>query len=381
MNLHDRTAPKPAGRFSLDPERSYTIPASYYIDPAIYEREKRSIFYRSWNFACHVTQVAEPGSYATMKVADQNIVVMRSDKGQLGAFHNVCSHRAHELLQGCGKAKLITCPYHAWTYHTDGRLRTAAGQKNVAGFETKEFGLKRVQVEEYAGFVYVNLDPEAKSLRSQAGALEQEVLKFCPEVGALKHAHRLTYELKANWKNVVDNFLECYHCSVAHPAFVDLVDIKNYRTKTHGIYSSHISPPGRCNNTAYQVPAGEERDFSAWWTWPNVTFNVFPGPPNMTVLHIMPTGPETTLEHFEFYTATGSLAESEQDAVRYIDEVLQVEDIGLVESVQRGLHSLGYTQGRIMVDKDRGFMSEHGLHHFHSLVLDALGELPEDVTS
>lgn len=376
MNVIDRQQPNAAGRFSRDPERSFTLPSQYYIDPAIFEREKRDIFYKSWNFACHVGQVEEPGSFVTVRVADQNIAVLRGQDGTLRAFHNVCSHRAHELLQGCGKTKLITCPYHAWTYHTDGRLRSAVGQKNVAGFEATEFALKPVQVEAYAGFIFVNLDPGATSLASQAGDLQTEVLKFCPDVNKLKFSHRLTYELKANWKNVVDNFLECYHCSVAHPAFVDLVDIQNYRTKTHGIYSSHISPPGRCDNTAYQIPEGDDRDFSAWWLWPNVTFNVFPGPANITALHIMPTGPETTLEHFDFFTLSEELSEAEQAAKSYIDEVLQPEDISLVESVQRGLHSLGYSQGRFIVDKDRTFVSEHGLHHFHSQVLDALGDLP-----
>jgi choline monooxygenase len=376
MNILDRHPPKPAGRFDPDPEKSYTLPASYYTDPSVYEREKRTIFYRSWNFACHTSQVAEPGAYVTVKVADQSIIVMRSEKGELGAFFNVCSHRAHELLKGCGKTKLITCPYHAWTYHNDGRLRSAVGQKKVADFQAAEFSLKRVKVEEYAGFVFVNLDPDAKSLRKQAGGLEKEMLKYSPDVTKLRLAKRMTYELKANWKNVVDNFLECYHCSVAHPAFVDLVDVQKYRTKTYGIYSSHISPPGRCDNTAYTVPEGEERDFSAWWVWPNITFNVFPGPANMALLHIMPTGPETTLEHFDFYNMSGEIQPCEVDAIEYFDKVLQVEDISLVESVQRGLHSLGYTQGRFIVDHDRTFISEHGLHHFHSLVLEALGEMP-----
>jgi choline monooxygenase len=363
------------GKFDRDPEKSYTIPAQYYTDPAIYEREKEAIFFKSWNYACHVSQVAEPGSFVTCMVADQNIAVMRGQDGVLRAFYNVCSHRAHELLKGCGKANIITCPYHAWTYHMDGRLRTAVGQKRVEGFEAQEFGLRPVRLEEYAGFIFVNLDQDASPFRDQAGTLAADMAQYCDVVPTLKFAHRLTYELKANWKNVVDNFLECYHCSAAHPAFVDLVDIQNYRTKTYGIYSSHISPPGRSDNTAYQLPAGEERDFAAWWVWPNVTFNIFPGAPNITVLHIMPTGPETTKEHFDVFLLEDKPSESEWQAIRYIDEVLQPEDIGLVESVQRGLHSKGYSQGRLMVDKDRTFNSEHGLHHFHAMVLEKLGDL------
>ena len=107
-------------------------------------------------------------------------MVMRGQDGELRAFYNVCSHRAHELLKGCGKAKLITCPYHAWTYHTDGELRSAVGQKRVAGFQAEEFELKQVRIEEYAGFVFVNLDPEAPTLRSQSGDLEKRAAEFLP---------------------------------------------------------------------------------------------------------------------------------------------------------------------------------------------------------
>ena len=363
------------GRFDADPAKSYTIPANYYIDPAIYEREKEAIFFKAWTYAAHVSQLEASGDYVTVRIADQNIVVMRGQDGVLRAFYNVCSHRAHELLQGCGRAKLITCPYHAWTYHTDGRLRSAVGQKRVDGFEAEEFALKQVRVEEYAGFVFVNLDPDAPALATQAGTLSEDIKGYCADVPALKFAHRLTYEIKANWKNVVDNFLECYHCSIAHPAFVDLVDIKNYKTETFDIYSSHISPAGRADNTAYRIPDGPSSNFAAWWLWPNVTFNVFPGPANITVLHIQPTGPETTLEHFDFFFAESTPSDDERQAIEYLDKVLQPEDIGLVESVQRGLHSRGYNQGRLMVDKDRSYNSEHGLHHFHALVLKSLGDL------
>ena len=363
------------GRFASDPEKSYTVPAHFYTDAEIYAREKEAIFFKAWNYACHLSQVAEPGAYVTTLVADQNIAVVRGHDGVLRAFYNVCSHRAHELLTGCGKANIVTCPYHAWTYHLDGRLRSAIGQKKVDGFAAEEFGLRPVRLEEYAGFAFVNLDADAAPLSTQAGTLADDIQGYCDNVLGLKFAHRLTYDLKANWKNVVDNFLECYHCSPAHPAFVDLVDIQHYRTKTYGIYSSHISPPGRPDNAAYTVPPGDERDFAAWWLWPSVTFNVFPGPANITVLHIMPTGPETTREHFDFFFLDQQPSPGELQAIKYIETVLQPEDIGLVESVQRGLHSKGYHQGRLMVDPERSFNSEHGLHHFHSLVQKHLGEM------
>ena len=375
MNVIQRHVCSP-GRFDRDPTKSYTLPAAYYTDPEIYGREKEAIFFKVWSYACHISQVREPGAYITTMVADQNIAVIRGHDGQLRAFFNVCSHRAHELLQGCGKANIVTCPYHAWTYHLDGKLRSAIGQKRVDGFAAEEFGLKPVRLEEYAGFVFVNLDAGAAPLSHEAGSLADEIKGYGARVPELKFAHRISYDLKANWKNVVDNFLECYHCSVAHPAFVDLVDIANYRTLTHDHYSSHISPAGRADNTAYALPDGQTGNFAAWWLWPNVTFNIFPGSDNITVLHIIPTGPETVRENFDFFFADETPSEAEWAAINYVDKVLQPEDIGLVESVQRGLHSRGYHQGRFMVDRDRSYNSEHGLHHFHSLVLGSLGELP-----
>jgi choline monooxygenase len=369
-----RTSPSATvDRYNADPALSYTLAAPYYFDPAVYEREKEAIFYRSWNYIGHIGQFAEPGSYVTARIGDQGVFVIRGKDGRLRAFYNVCSHRAHELLQGCGAAKVITCPYHAWSYRPDGSLRTARGSENVEGFKGEEFCLKQLAVEVYAGFVFVSLDRTVPPLAGLAGDLEREIRAYVPKLDGLKFAHRLTYELKANWKNVVDNFLECYHCPPSHPAFVDLVDIKSYRTKCHALYSSHVSPPGRANNKAYSFDGGSgENNFAAWWLWPNVTFVTFPGCPNIAVLHMMPTGPETTLEHLDFFFSDSTPTDAEMAAIKYTDEVLQVEDIALVESVQRGLHSRGYYQGRYIVDAARTDISEHGVHHFHGLVLSAL---------
>ncbi|MGH6931860.1 MAG: aromatic ring-hydroxylating oxygenase subunit alpha [Dongiaceae bacterium] len=363
----------PINRYHPDPEKSYTMPASHYIDPAIFEREKAAIFFRSWNYAGPAENLKQPGDYLTCRVVDQNIIVIRGKDGVLRGFYNVCSHRAHELLRGRGNAKVITCPYHAWSYRADGRLRTARGCDKVDGFNMDEFHLKEVRVDQMLGFVFVNLDPDAAPLANQIGDLANEIRRYVPEIEQLVHSHRLTYELKANWKNVVDNYLECYHCPPAHPAFSDLVDVKSYRTKTYGIYSSHIGSPGRAENTAYQIPDGELSEFGGWWLWPNLTLSSLPGPGNLALLHIMPTGPETTLEHLDFFFMNQEPSDCEQQAIKYFDEVLQPEDIGLVESVQRGLHSRGYHQGRFVVDRDRTSVSEHGVHHFHGLVLQALG--------
>ena len=231
--------------------------------------------------------------------------------------------------------------------------------------------LDQVQAEEFGGFVYVNLDPAARRLRDQAPDLAAEIDLWAPGVAALTHAKRLSYTIDSNWKNVVDNFLECYHCHIAHPEFVDLVDMGTYDVRTHGIWSSHFAEAGKSENAAYDVSGATVNQHAVWWLWPNTCLLRYPGRDNFMVLQILPDGPERTRETWDFYFETTELTAAELDGVRYIDEVLQQQDIGIVESVQRGMRTPAFDQGRIVYDPDGSGLSEHGVHHFHGLLLDA----------
>ena len=119
-----RIAPEAGDQpFREDPSHSFTMPARYYHDAAVFDAEKAAIFYKNWHYAGHVSQVAEPGQFLTTKIHEQNVFVARGRDGVLRAFFNVCAHRGHELLEGTGKKNVITCPYHAWSYGLDGKLR------------------------------------------------------------------------------------------------------------------------------------------------------------------------------------------------------------------------------------------------------------------
>ena len=196
-------------------------------------------------------------------------------------------------------------------------------------------------------------------------------MHWAPDVGALTFAHRLSYDIKTNWKNVIDNFLECYHCPTAHKDFCTLVDMDTYQVTTHGIYSSHMAEAGKLTNTAYDTSKAEVKTHAVWWLWPTTCLMRYPGRPSMIVLNVIPMGPERTLETYDFYLQSPEPDAAEQEAIRYLDEVLQVEDIALVESVQRGMSTPAFSQGRIVHDPAGSGKSEHALHHFHSLVLDA----------
>ena len=226
-------------------------------------------------------------------------------------------------------------------------------------------------MEVFCHLVFVNLDSEAASLADQTEGLASEVTAYAPDLGALEFGHRLTYTLRANWKAVVDNFLECYHCPVAHRDFVSLVEMDTYEVATHGIWSSHMARAGRRRNSAYETDEASVTDHAVWYLWPNTTLMRYPGRGNFMVWRFIPVGPEETYEEFDFFFESVPPTEQEMEAIRYIDEVLQPEDIGLVESVQRGMRTPAFERGRYLVDPDGSGLSEHAVHHFHGLVLDA----------
>lgn len=354
--------------------RSLSLKADAYTRQEWFEADRAAILGRSWQWVCHVEKLREPGAYIAIEIAGQPVAVLRDRDGVLRAFYNVCKHRAHELLRGEGNTTRIMCPYHAWVYKLDGQLVRAPETDHLEDFNPKEICLDAVQVTEFAGFVFVNLDPDAAPLAEQSGNLETEIRHWAPDVDQLTFGHRLTYEINSNWKNVVDNFLECYHCPTAHKDFCDLVDMDTYKVTTYGIYSSHMAEAGQGENSAYDVSNATVRTHAVWWLWPTTCLMRYPGRSSMIVLNIIPVGPDKTLETYDFYLETPEPDAMERDAIRYLDEVLQVEDISLVESVQRGMNTPAFAQGRIVSDPSGSGKSEHAVHHFHGLVLDAYAQ-------
>ena len=358
-----------------NPAESFSLPARYYTDSAVHRAERTAIFERSWSYVGHVSQVATTGDYLTATVYDQEIFVTRDGDNVINAFYNVCKHRGHELVQGSGRVKALKCPYHAWVYGLDGALKHSRNTSELPGFDPCDFALSRVQIESLCGFLFVNLDPEASSLASQTPGLEDELRHYCPEIDRIEFARRDSFDVAANWKTMVDNFLECYHCATAHRDFVDLVDMPSYRSAVHGIYSSHVSDglPTE-GNSAYELTKGEvDFSYAGWFLWPNLTIWIYPGDAHVSVLQMLPTDTERCIEHQDWFCPGGTPTVQLKAAMNYQRDVLQPEDVGLWESVQRGLRSNGYNQGRFVIDDRRSELSEHGVHHFQLMVADALG--------
>jgi Rieske 2Fe-2S family protein len=198
-------------------DEARTLPARFYTDPELFQRELRAIHHDMWLHAGRAEQLPEPGSYFLVRFAGVNLIVLRDEAGGIAAFHNTCRHRG-TLLCKEGEGRLpgsIQCPYHAWTYGLDGRLRSAPLMEKVVGFEPEQHSLGRVATGVWDGHVFVNLGETPLPFAEHLAGLDR---KFAPwGMAELRRAERRSYMLKANWKLVIQNYSECIHCPIAHP--------------------------------------------------------------------------------------------------------------------------------------------------------------------
>ncbi|MEZ5923362.1 MAG: aromatic ring-hydroxylating dioxygenase subunit alpha [Hyphomicrobiaceae bacterium] len=378
MNRHvlpARPASLDAGRFDPEsPERSWTLPAEWYYDPDIYRREHAAIFHRSWWYQGHVSDVPSPGDYLTGSVAEQELFIIRGQDGELRAFYNVCSHRAHPLLEGSGNAKLIVCPYHQWCYQSDGCFRGARGRDTLQDWIPENADLKPIRLESYAGFLFVNLDPDARPMTEVAGKLLTDIYSAIPRQDDLVRVVRRERDVAANWKTVIDNNHECYHCAVNHKSLMELVDYDNKALwSDDGITFTHTVERKALDNSAYRLDERTmEQQALFGFIFPTLVPLWFPGPANAVMFQILPTGPETTRIRHDFYFPTRELTAERQHLIDWISDTLFPEDQRLFERVQKGLHSNGYRQGKFVVDRAHPEFSEHHVHFFQRLVYEAL---------
>ncbi len=348
-------------------EAGWTLPANWYLDEDIFTLERERIFEQSWQYVCHDSALANPGDYVTAEIGRIPIVVVRNQAGALAAFVNVCRHRCAEVVQGAGHRNVLQCHYHAWTYDLDGRLVSAPRSEREAGFDLADFCLQGVRVEAWGPLVFANVSHDGPSLSEQLAELPDLMGADGVDFATLHHRERTEWEVGANWKIVVENFDECYHCPVAHLSFSRIMEVgpDDYRLESGEWWSRATTglrswPEGRVPKLAYD-PVGAVSAAQFSFLWPNFTLVQNPGPRNLMAFYFVPKGPEKTVVVSDYFFGEDAPDQTVRDMVDF-NLAVGAEDQRLVESVQRGLRSERVPQGRLLLD------SERLIQHFQRLV-------------
>jgi len=340
-----------------------SLAAKYYTDPEVFKIETNGLLARTWQFAGHASQLKETGDYFTFDMAGESLFCIKGRDGEIRTFYNVCQHRAHQLVSGQGQTRVVVCPYHAWTYELTGELRAGPNIKAVEGFDKSSICLTSVRTEIFLGFIFVNLDNDAKPMDDWFPNVRTELESYIPHWDTLAPLEWVEIPENCNWKVSVENYSECYHCTLNHPTFsTGVVRPETYDIQPQGYCLRHTTECNSMDEMTYDIDSGFDKNdqYSSWFLWPMFSFQVYPG-------NLLNTYHWRAVDahHVVVWRGWYSVGGEENDIVRQMAiqdrETTVAEDIGLVESVQRGLKSRGYVPGPLVVDPKCGVNSEHSI--------------------
>jgi phenylpropionate dioxygenase-like ring-hydroxylating dioxygenase large terminal subunit len=340
-----------------------SLAAKYYTDPEVFKLETNGLLARTWQFAGHASQLKETGDYFTFDMAGESLFCIKGRDGEIRTFYNVCQHRAHQLVSGQGQTRVVVCPYHAWTYELTGELRAGPNIKAVEGFDKSSICLTSVRTEVFLGFIFVNLDKDAKPMDDWFPNVRTELESYIPHWDTLAPLEWVEIPENCNWKVSVENYSECYHCTLNHPTFsTGVVRPETYDIQPQGYCLRHTTECNSMDAMTYDINSGFDKNdqYSSWFLWPMFSFQVYPG--NLLNTYHWRA---VDADHVVVWRGWYSVGGEENDIVRQMAvqdrETTVAEDIGLVESVQRGLKSRGYVPGPLVVDPKCGVNSEHSI--------------------
>jgi choline monooxygenase len=337
-----------------------TIPAAWYVDERIARLEQQQVFGGAWQVVARVDQLQRPGHFVTTRLAGEPLVIVRSADGQLRAFYNVCRHHAAAVVtEAEGDAAIFRCPYHGWSYGLDGGLKGAPEFEGVCGFDRARNGLVPVQCEAWEQFVFVNLDSNAAPLADFLGGLVARVAPL--NLASVHFFERRVYSMGCNWKVFVDNYLDGgYHVPHLHKALNSVLEYKQYTIENEDRYCLQSSP--MVASAVDAATSASRQGDRAWyfWQYPNFMINLYRG--YMDTNLVLPDGVDRCTVIFDFYfdDVSGAVAERNRQSIA-VGERVNDEDVGICESVQRGLHSRAYEAGRLSVRREAGEYLFHQL--------------------
>jgi len=369
------SAEKEAGSWNGLTEKVDGLPAARYYDAAHYERELARVWYRNWIYIGRSSELAELRSFRRFSLGDQQVLLVRDEQGVLQAFHNTCRHRGAALcLDAAGRLATgtIICPYHAWVYDLQGRLRRTTSRLEPDGFDKADYPLYRVRVTEWSGFIFIALSDDAPPF---AQSFDQDPERLAAwSLEQLAVGHRLTKTLACNWKVFWENYNECLHCPGVHPELSRLVPIFGralMEERDDPRWQDHASD----DDPKYQ--GGLRRGAESWSSDGSASAPQFPnlsaddrrlGHVYLTslpsvfivghvdyvrVVRVLPLGPERTELSVEYLFAPQTVSDPAFDPAKIVEFTARVmgEDADVCELNQQGLHSLAHRRGVIMPEE------------------------------
>ncbi len=344
----------------------------YFTDRDIFRRVLDEIFYRNWLLACHSSQLEKPGDYLTLEIFDQDIVIAHARETGIKAFYNVCQHRGHKLAEGRGNRKLLVCPYHAWSYDLEGRLRAAPHANRVPGFDMSRICLSEIRVENFLGFIFINLDPGCKSMDETYPGIRNEMLALCPDAEQRRYAYQHSADEGCNWFVAVENYNECYHCGHCHPSFAKgVIDPASYAIAPYGDIKvlHHTSAPSRSEEAWYDTSGAS---YGSFFLWPASAIQFYPGGVVNSYCW-RPLAVDDVRVLRGFYSNDGEVDETLRKVIDNDRETTFQEDLDIVRQVQRGLNSRGYVPGPLLLNPDGGINNELSIFKLHQWLREAVG--------
>ncbi len=340
-----------------DPLDDLSLPGWLYFDPEFFAAERRAFLRRAPQVVCHESEIAQPGEWRTLDYLGESVLVIRGDDGEVRAFTNVCRHRGSRLVDGtAGCARVLTCPYHAWSYARDGRLVGVPHRGEYPGLDPSRLGLVPVALERWRGFLFVTLEPGAPSVREMMAPYEAEVAPYRFE--ELRAIGRVTLRPRPlNWKTIADNYSDGLHIPVGHPGLTRLFG-RNYRIEAgehvdrmEGDLEERTS--ANPSERAYQhylpeaehLPSSHRRKWLYYKLFPNVAFDIYPD--QVDFMQFLPVSATETVIREISYALPDE--RREMKAARYlnwrINRRVNAEDTELIARVQEGMASPTYRPG------------------------------------
>ena len=353
-----------------------TLRRALYFDDDVFARERERIFFREWVCVGREEELPAPGDYLLLDVAGESVLVVRTREGRLAAHYNVCRHRGCQLVLTGGSGDSTTgdadradrvrrsgtfgtairCPYHAWTYSLDGALRTAPFLDERDGLRKSELALHPVGVDAWAGFVFVNLTPGgegARTLRAQLGAIPERLARY--PLAELRAVRRVAYAVEANWKVLLENYNECYHCAVVHPELCQVVpafkarggsELDWDRGVPHREGAWTFTRSGTTTRAPFAGLSDDERvRHKGELLYPNFLLSL--SADHAAAFTLWPHSPTRTTVLCDFLFHPSEMARpgfDPSDAVEFWDLVNR-QDWTICEGVQRGMRSRVFEQG------------------------------------